>query len=92
MIKSCKSVFIVLLSALLPNIAFAAGGLAKVDTLMNSISNALFAVGVVVLTISIMWAAFKIMFQNQVLREVAPALLGGVLFGSASTIAGLLIN
>ena len=93
MIKFCKSVLIVLLSVfLLPNLALAAGGLAKVDTLMNSISSALFAVGVVVLTISIMWAAFKIMFQNQVLREVAPTLIGGVLFGSASAIAGLLIN
>ncbi|WP_395149038.1 TrbC/VirB2 family protein [uncultured Helicobacter sp.] len=92
MIKSCKSVFIVLLSALLPNTAFAAGGLAKVDSLMNNISNALVAVGVIVFTIAVMWAAFKIMFQNQVLREVAPVLIGGILFGSASAIAGFLIN
>ncbi|WP_288644406.1 TrbC/VirB2 family protein [uncultured Helicobacter sp.] len=93
MIQSYKSVFVVLLSAFLsPNIAFAAGGLSKVDSLMSSISSALYAVGVVVLTIAIMWAGFKIMFQGQTLREVAPPLLGGILIGAASGIAGLLIN
>lgn len=39
-----------------------------------------------------MWAAFKVMFQGQTLREVAPVLLGGIIFGAASGIAGLLIN
>lgn len=77
----------------MPNIVLAAGGgLAKVDTLFQSVQTALYAVGAVVLTIAIMWAAFKVMYQGQTLREVAPTLLGGIIFGAASGIAGLLIN
>ena len=90
MIKLFNSVIIAIL--LLPSFTFGAVGLNKVNTLMTSISNALYAVGVVVLTIAIMWAGFKIMFQGQTLREVAPPLLGGILIGAASGIAGLLIS
>lgn len=91
--KSYKSVFIaILVTLMLPNLTFGAGGLDKVNTLMSSISSALYAVGVVVLTIAIMWAGFKIMYQGQTLREVAPPLLGGILVGAASGIAGLLIS
>ncbi len=82
----------VILFLLLPSFAFCAGGLDKVNSLMNSISSALYAVGVIVLTIAIMWAGFKIMFQGQTLREVAPPLLGGILIGAASSIAGFLIS
>lgn len=83
----------VVVMAFMPNVVLAAGGgLAKVDTLFQSVQTALYAVGVVVLTIAIMWAAFKVMFQGQTLREVAPTLLGGIIFGAASGIAGLLIN
>lgn len=78
---------------LTPSLTLAAGGgLQKVDTLFQSVQTALYAVGAVVLTIAIMWAAFKVMFQGQTLREVAPVLLGGIIFGAASGIAGLLIN
>lgn len=78
---------------LTPSLALAAGGgLQKVDTLFQSVQTALYAVGAVVLTIAIMWAAFKVMYQGQTLREVAPTLLGGIIFGAASGIAGLLIN
>lgn len=77
---------------IMPSLALAAGGLQKVDTLFQSVQTALYAVGAVVLTIAIMWAAFKVMYQGQTLREVAPTLLGGIIFGAASGIAGLLIN
>ncbi|OBV30140.1 conjugal transfer protein TraC [Helicobacter sp. CLO-3] len=93
MAKAYKSVFGAILAILLlPSFAFAAGGLDKVNSLMSVVSTALYAVGVVVLTIAIMWAGFKIMFQGQTLREVAPPLLGGILVGAASGIAGLLIS
>lgn len=78
---------------IMPSLALAAGGgLQKVDTLFQSVQTALYAVGAVVLTIAIMWAAFKVMYQGQTLREVAPTLLGGIIFGAASGISGLLIN
>lgn len=73
-------------------VAFAAGGINKVNTFMQNLSTALYAVGAIVLTIAIMWAGFKIMFQGNTLREVAPVLIGGVLVGSASSIAAYMIN
>ncbi len=89
---SYKRLYALFAFVLLPNLMFGAGGLDKVNSLMTTVSNALYAVGVVVLTIAIMWAGFKIMFQGQTLREVAPPLLGGILIGAASGIAGLLIS
>lgn len=73
-------------------VAFAAGGISKVNTFMQSLSTALYAVGAIVLTIAIMWAGFKIMFQGNTLREVAPVLIGGILVGCASSIAGFMIQ
>lgn len=73
-------------------VTFAAGGISKVNSFMESLSTALYAVGAIVLTMAIMWAGFKIMWQGNTLREVAPVLIGGILVGSASSIAGYLIS
>ncbi|EJB0525345.1 conjugal transfer protein TraC, partial [Campylobacter jejuni] len=50
------------------------------------------ALGGVLLTIALMWCASRIMYQGQTLREVAPVFIGGVIFGSASAIAGYIIT
>ena len=76
----------------LVNVVFAAGGLDKVNTFMEHLSTALYGVGAVVLTIAFMWAGFKIMFQGQTLREVAPVFIGGILVGAASSIAAYIIS
>ena len=60
---------------ILANVALAAGGIDKVNTFMENLSTALYGIGTAVLTIAFMWAGFKIMFQGQTLREVAPVLL-----------------
>lgn len=72
-------------------VVFAAGGIQKVNTLMQSVQTALYAVSAIVVTIAIMWAGFKIAFQGNTLREAAPPLLGGIIIGAASGIAGLLV-
>mgnify|MGYP003520195917 FL=1 len=48
--------------------------------------------GAVVLTIAICWAGYKIMFQGQTLREVAPPLPGAILFAAAGWLAELLVR
>lgn len=73
-------------------LSFAAGGIDKVNTFLQNLSTALYGIGAVVLTIAFMWAGFKIMFQGQTLREVAPVFIGGVLVGAASAIAGYIIS
>lgn len=76
----------------LPNLCFAAGGIDKVNSFLRNLSIALYAIGAIVLTIAIMWAGFKIMFQGQTLQQVAPTFIGGVLVGAASAIAGYIIS
>lgn len=84
-----KLLSLILLS---PIFVFAAGGIDKVNTFMQNISIALYALGGVLLTIALMWCASRIMYQGQTLREVAPVFIGGVIFGSASAIAGYIIT
>ncbi|EMS8014146.1 TrbC/VirB2 family protein [Campylobacter coli] len=84
--------FIIYLAVISPIFVFAAGGIDKVNTFMENLSTALYALGAVLLTIAFMWGGSKIMFQGQTLREVAPIFIGGVIFGSASAIAGYIIT
>jgi len=83
---------LLLLIFLSPIFVFGAGGIDKVNTFMQNLSSALYAIGAIVLTIAFMWAGFKIMFQGQTLQQVAPTFIGGVIVGSASAIAGYIIN
>lgn len=73
-------------------VAFAAGGISKVNTLMQNISTALYAVGAIVFTIAIMWTGFKVMFQGNTMRECAPVLIGGVLVAAASSISAWVMS
>ncbi|NDJ28077.1 conjugal transfer protein TraC [Campylobacter sp. MIT 12-8780] len=90
--KFFKILFLVGSIMLLPSLSFAAGGIDKVNTFLQNISTALYAIGAIVLTIAFMWAGFKIMFQGQTLQQVAPTFIGGVIVGCASAIAGYIIS
>jgi type IV secretion system protein VirB2 len=59
------------------------------QTALNTVSQWLLTLGVIVLTIAIMWAAFGMMFQKKHFAEISHVFLGGIMFGSASTLAGL---
>ena len=83
---------IVALLLMSPLFFFCSGGIDKVNSFLENLSPALYGIGAVVLTIAFMWAGFKIMFQGQTLREVAPVFIGGVLVGAASAIAGYIIS
>ena len=92
--KKNLSFLVYLTPFILTNVALAAGGggIDKVNDFMQNLSTALYGIGAVVLTIAFMWAGFKVMFQGQTLREVAPVFIGGVIVGSASAIAAYLIS
>lgn len=80
-----------LLILLLPNFVFAAGGLGKVNKLLETISGWLYGAATVTVTIAIIWVGYKILFGGQTLRECAPVLIGAIIIASATTIAGLLM-
>ena len=90
--KKNLSFLVYLTPFIFANVALAAGGIDKVNDFMQNLSTALYGIGAVVLTIAFMWAGFKVMFQGQTLREVAPVFIGGVIVGSASAIAAYLIS
>ena len=91
--KKNLSFLVYLTPFILTNVALAAGGggIDKVNDFMQNLSTALYGIGAVVLTIAFMWAGFKVMFQGQTLREVAPVFIGGVLVGSASALAAFFV-
>ena len=91
--KKNLSFLVYLTPFILANMALAAGGgIDKINDFMQNLSTALYGIGAVVLTIAFMWAGFKVMFQGQTLREVAPVFIGGVIVGSASAIAAYIIS
>ena len=65
--------------------------LIRLIPLRKTFSIALYGIGAAVLTIAFMWVGFKIMFQGQTLREVAPVIIGGVIVGSASALAAFFV-
>lgn len=80
-----------LLAFMFCNTAMAAG-LDKANTVLENISTALFGIGVVTITIAFMWCGYKVAFQGNTLREVAPVFIGAVIVGSASALASYILN
>jgi trbC/VIRB2 family len=68
------------------------GGVGNVKTIVDKIIESLDLIGVGVITIAIMVAGYRIAFGGQTVREVAPIVIGGVLVGAASYIAGLVLG
>lgn len=66
--------------------------LAKVTTVMDNVSSVMTGAGVVIFTIAIMFAGFKMAFQHAKWSEISNIVIGGILVGGASAIAGWLIN
>lgn len=79
------------LMVFLPSLCFSAG-IDRVNSFLNNLAIALYAVGVIVFTIALIWSGFKVMYQQQTLVQVAPTFIGGILVASASAIAGYVIN
>ena len=72
--------------------AFAAGGTNGINSFLDTIASILTSVGVITITIAIMWAGYKIAFGGATFREMGPVLIGGALVGSAAWIAGQLMG
>ncbi|QVN18976.1 TrbC/VirB2 family protein [Burkholderia pyrrocinia] len=81
----------VMLGMLLANPAFAQLS-SQASTILNQVSAALTAIGVVTCTIAIMWAGFKMLFQHVQFGDIAKIFIGAILIGGASTMAGVLLS
>ncbi|MGX7006061.1 TrbC/VirB2 family protein [Caballeronia sp. KNU42] len=66
--------------------------LSQANTFLQSVATALEGVGVVVCTIAILWAAFKLMFQAARFTEISHIFIGAMLAGGAATFAGWMFS
>lgn len=86
-VKGVKEASLLLSVNLMSSPAYA--DFAKATTLITNIQSWLRTISVVVVTIAILVAGYKIIFQGQTFREVAPILVGGIIIGAAAEIAKL---
>jgi type IV secretion system protein VirB2 len=76
--------------ALVPLLAHAQG-FDKINTTVNNVNAILVTVSVAVVTIAIIWAGFKMIFQGARLADVANVLIGGTLIGGAAAFASFIV-
>jgi type IV secretion system protein VirB2 len=75
---------------LLPRVA-AAQGFDKINTTVTNVQTILVTISIAVVTIAIIWAGFKMIFQGARLADVANVLIGGTLIGGAAAFAGYIV-
>ena len=69
-----------------------AQGFDKVNTTVTNVSAILVTISVAVVTIAIIWAGFKMIFQGARLADVANVLIGGTLIGGAGAFASYIVS
>lgn len=62
----------------------------KVATTMTTIQVMLVSISVITLTIAIMWAGYKMIFDHARWTDISNILIGGILIGGATSIAAWL--
>lgn len=83
---------LILLAVTVADPTMAAAGTQSVTNFFNTIESTLQTVSLVVVTISVMWAGFRVLFMGNAFQEVAKPLLGGIMIGSAGWIASLFVG
>ena len=83
------------LAALLPSTASQmalAQGFDKISTTVTNVNDILVTISIAVVTIAIIWAGFKMIFQGARLADVANVLIGGTLIGGAAAFASYIVT
>ena len=75
----------------LPSLVLAAG-FDKIDDTVNNVQTILVTISIAVVTIAIIWAGFKMIFQGARLADVANVLIGGTLVGGAAAFASYIVS
>ena len=71
--------------------AAVAQGFDKINTTVSNVQAILVTISIAVVTISIIWAGFKMIFQGARLADVANVLIGGTLIGGAAAFATYIV-
>ena len=70
----------------------AAAGFDKIDDTVTNVNTILVTISIAVVTIAIIWAGFKMIFQGARLADVANVLIGGTLVGGAAAFASYIVT
>lgn len=68
------------------------GGLGGIKSIFEEVQKALDTIAVVVITVAFVVAGYKVVFGGRTIQEVSPILIGGVIIGAASYLAGLVLG
>ena len=68
-----------------------AQGFDKINATVNNVNTILVTISIAVVTIAIIWAGFKMIFQGARLADVANVLIGGTLIGGAAAFASYIV-
>jgi type IV secretion system protein VirB2 len=66
--------------------------LGNTTTVLSELRDALRGIGIVVVTIAVMFVGFRMVFQAAQWKDVAPVFWGGVLIGGAAGIASSVLS
>ncbi len=77
--------------AIVPTIAMAQG-FDKINATVTNVNTILVTISISVVTIAIIWAGFKMIFQGARLADVANVLIGGTLVGGAAAFASYIVS
>jgi type IV secretion system protein VirB2 len=69
-----------------------AQGFDKINTTVTNVQAILVTISVAVVTIAIIWAGFKMIFQGARLADVANVLIGGTLIGGATAFSTYIVS
>ncbi len=82
------------LTLVLPSIAFGQDATATIDTtckFASNINKILNAISVIVVTIAVVFSGYQIAFAHKRISDVAPVLIGAILIGAAGQIAKMFL-
>jgi type IV secretion system protein VirB2 len=77
--------------AIAPSLTLAQG-FEKINTTVTNVNAILITISIAVVTIAIIWAGFKMIFQGARLADVANVLIGGTLVGGAAAFASFIVT
>ena len=69
-----------------------AQGFDKITTTITNLNAMLVTISVAVVTMAIIWAGFKMIFQGARLADIANILIGGTLIGGAAAFASYIVS
>ena len=90
LVRRDAPIFVALAQALVSSSAMAQG-FEKINTTVTNVNAILVTISVAVVTMAIIWAGFKMIFQGARLVDVANVLIGGTLVGGAAAFASFIV-